>query len=66
MMDSFKDGASTYMHFIFQFGKQIPAVLRDLEFFKKSTPDLMACERGGAFVRLKTDLEIKRGAVSST
>ena len=42
----------------------MPAVIRELEVFKKSTPDLQPGDRGGAFVRLKTDLDLKRGVVS--
>jgi translation elongation factor EF-Tu-like GTPase len=48
---------------LLQSGKSIPAVIRELEFFKKATPDLLPGERGGSFVRLKTDLDLKRGLV---
>ena len=37
--------------------------VRDLEVFKRPSPDLRAGDRGGAFVKLKADIAPKRGAV---
>ena len=34
-----------------------------MEIFKKQTPDLAPVDRGGAFLRLKTDMDLKRGLV---
>jgi hypothetical protein len=41
----------------------VPAVIRELEIFKKHTDNLIPGDRGGAFVRLKTEIELKRGSV---
>jgi hypothetical protein len=43
----------------------VPAVIRELEVFKKHTDNLIPGDRGGAFVRLKTEIELKRGSVET-
>jgi hypothetical protein len=48
----------------FQSGKSLAGVVRELEVFKKSAQDLLPGDRGGAFVRLKTDMDLKRGLVT--
>ena len=44
-------------------GNSVKVNLRDLEIFRRVTPELEAGDRGGAFVKLKVDLEMKRGAI---
>jgi len=44
-------------------GKTSKANVKDMEIFKKVTADLQAGDRGGAFVKLKSEMDIKRGGV---
>ena len=37
--------------------------VREMEIFRKVTDSLVAGDRGGAFIKLKQDIELKRGAV---
>ena len=51
---------------VFYSGNTTKATVRDLEVFKRPTPDLIAGDRGGAFLKMKVDLSARRGAVIYT
>eukprot|EP00092_Neocalanus_flemingeri_P000781 GFUD01000831.1.p1 GENE.GFUD01000831.1~~GFUD01000831.1.p1 ORF type:complete len:405 (+),score=112.31 GFUD01000831.1:48-1262(+) len=44
-------------------GKSSKGNVKDLEIFKKGTASLQAGDRGGAFVKLKSEMDFKRGGV---
>jgi len=44
-------------------GKTSSAKVKDMEIYKKVTPSLQAGDRGGAFVKVKSEMAIKRGGV---
>jgi len=48
---------------VFYQGKSSKVNVRDMEIFRKGTESLIAGDRGGAFLKVKQDLDIKRGAV---
>ena len=35
--------------------------VKDLEIYRKGTKDLQAGDRGGAFIKLKSEMELRRG-----
>ena len=42
-------------------GSSAKGSVKDLEIYRKGTTDLQAGDRGGAFIKLKSELEIRRG-----
>jgi len=44
-------------------GKTSKANVKDMELYRKGTPLLQAGDRGGVFVKLKTEMDLKRGGV---
>lgn len=44
-------------------GKTSKANVKDMEIYKKGTSFLQAGDRGGAFLKLKTEMDLKRGGV---
>ena len=37
--------------------------VKDLEIYRKGTKELLAGDRGGAFIKLKPEMELKRGGL---
>ena len=48
---------------VFYQGKTSKVNVRDMEIFRRGTDSLLAGDRGGAFLKVKQDIELKRGAV---
>ena len=42
-------------------GSSAKGSVKDLEIYRKGTKDLQAGDRGGAFIKLKSELELRRG-----
>ena len=42
-------------------GSSAKGSVKDLEIYRKGTKDLLAGDRGGAFIKLKSELELRRG-----
>ena len=55
-------GASGSLEVFYQ-GANSKISVREMEIFRKVTDSLVAGDRGGAFVKLKQDIDIKRGGV---
>ena len=37
--------------------------VKDLEIYRKGTKELLAGDKGGAFIKLKSDMDLKRGGL---